>query len=84
MWADLLYTWLDSNPGDPPEEIERRLRQQLEVLWRDEVFGVHYAYLASFLALPLEAPFADEVAQLDGETWRRIQTKLLSFLSRAR
>jgi len=71
MWADLLYTWLNHNPGDPPEEIEQRLRQQLEVLWQHEVFDVHYAYLANFLALPLEAPWVDQLAQLDGETWRQ-------------
>ena len=71
MWADLLHTWLNNSPGDPPEEMERRLRQQLGDLWRDEDFNVNYPSLANFLSLPLETPMTDQPTELDGEIWRQ-------------
>jgi predicted ATPase/class 3 adenylate cyclase len=70
MWLDLFRNWLGLRPEDSKEERRARLRQRAEELWGDAL-EEHYPYLASFLGLPLEAPYRDKIRHLDGEGLRQ-------------
>ncbi|MCI0579765.1 MAG: AAA family ATPase [Chloroflexi bacterium] len=64
MWLDLLHNWLDLRGGEPETERRDRLYRQTEALWGDGLAD-YYPYLATFLALPLEEPYAERVRHLD-------------------
>ncbi|MEE8390952.1 MAG: adenylate/guanylate cyclase domain-containing protein, partial [Anaerolineae bacterium] len=70
MWLDLLRNWLRIHPGDPQDSVRNRLRHQAEALWGDRL-AEHYAYLTTFLSLPVEEAFAERVKYLDAEGLRQ-------------
>jgi class 3 adenylate cyclase/tetratricopeptide (TPR) repeat protein len=66
MWLDLLRSWLGMREGEPIEETRDRLRRQCEDLWGHRLDD-HYPYLATFLSLPLEEAFAEQVKHLSAD-----------------
>jgi predicted ATPase/class 3 adenylate cyclase len=66
MWLSLLRNWLGVRRGEPKEAIRDRLRHLALDLWGDRLAD-YYAYLAVFLSLPLEDPFAEQIRHLDAE-----------------
>jgi predicted ATPase/class 3 adenylate cyclase len=70
MWLSLWRNWLGVRRGEPKEATRDRLRRQAEELWGDQLADF-YPYLAAFLALPLEEPFAERIKHLDAEGLRQ-------------
>jgi class 3 adenylate cyclase/predicted ATPase len=70
MWLSLWRSWLGIRRGEPKEAVRDRLRRQASELWGDRL-PEYYAYLATFLSLPLEEPFAEQVRHLDAEGLRQ-------------
>lgn len=70
MWLDLIQNWLRIHPAESKGNARDRLRYQAEVLWGDR-WTEHYAFLATFLSLPLEGIFAERTKHLDAEGLRQ-------------
>jgi class 3 adenylate cyclase len=64
MWLDLLRNWLGVHSGEPETATRERLYHQAQGLWGEQVAD-YYPYLAAFLSLPLEEPYAARVKHLD-------------------
>lgn len=80
MWVDLLRDWLGTRPGETKEALAERLRERAQALWGDTSVE-HYPYLATLLALPVEAPFRERVSRFTGEGLRqRVYTALRHWL----
>ncbi|HLF88698.1 MAG TPA: adenylate/guanylate cyclase domain-containing protein [Anaerolineales bacterium] len=69
MWVDLWQRWLGGGHWMPREEAVDRLREKLKE-YCGERMGEIYPYLATFLSLPLEEPYAGQIKHLDAEGWR--------------
>ena len=70
MWQDLLRNWLGIRQDEPQETTRDRLRKQAEVLWQDQMVGF-YPQLATFLRLPLESAYEEQIKHLDAEGLRQ-------------
>jgi predicted ATPase/class 3 adenylate cyclase len=82
MWLDLLRHWLGVREGEHWSATRDRLRQEAESLWGEQM-GEHYAYLATFLSLPLEEAFAGWVEHLGAEGLRQqVSLTLRSWVER--
>lgn len=66
VWRDILQAWLNIRDNESEEEILARLRNQSHELWGDRMER-YYPYLATFLWLPLEEEFKEQVKYLDAE-----------------
>ncbi|HNB50966.1 MAG TPA: adenylate/guanylate cyclase domain-containing protein [Anaerolineales bacterium] len=69
MWVDLWHRWLGWGHWVSPEEAVERLRDMVRTL-AGERFEEIYPYLAAFLSLPLEEPYASLLRHLDAEGLR--------------
>jgi len=70
MWQDLLRQWLGTHGDESKEKTRDRLRLQSEALW-GRAMVEHYPDLATFLGLPLEPAFAEQIKHLDAEGMRQ-------------
>ncbi|MGC9346609.1 MAG: AAA family ATPase, partial [Anaerolineae bacterium] len=70
MWQDLLRNWLGIRKDESKDAISNRLRQQAEALWGAEMTD-YYPDLATFLGLPLEPTFAEQMKHLDADGLRQ-------------
>jgi tetratricopeptide (TPR) repeat protein len=69
MWVDLWHRWLGWGHWVSPEEAIERLRTMIRTSAGDR-FEEIYPYLAAFLSLPLEEPYATQLRHLDAEGLR--------------
>jgi class 3 adenylate cyclase len=70
MWLDLLRGWLGVREGEPKAASQNRLRLQAEALWGYRM-SEYYPFLATFLSLPLEEEYSEQVRHLDAEGVRQ-------------
>jgi len=70
MWVDMWQRWLGMGRWISQDEAIERLRSRAREFWGDR-FEEYYPYLAAFLSLPLEEPYADQIRHLDAEGLRR-------------
>jgi predicted ATPase len=70
MWQDLLRNWLGIRQDEPQEVTRDRLREQAQILWQDQMVEF-YPELATFLRLPLEPTYAEQIKHLDAEGLRQ-------------
>lgn len=70
MWQDLLRNWLGIRQDEPQETTRDRLREEAKILWQDQMVEF-YPELATFLGLPLEPTYAEQIKHLDAEGLRQ-------------
>jgi predicted ATPase/class 3 adenylate cyclase len=70
MWQDLLRNWLGIRQDEPQAVTRDRLREQARVLWQEQMVEF-YPELATFLGLPLEPTYAEQIKHLDAEGLRQ-------------
>ncbi|MCB9134061.1 MAG: AAA family ATPase [Anaerolineales bacterium] len=70
MWVDLWHRWLGGGRWVARDETIDRLRSTVRELAAAQ-FDEIYPYLAAFLSLPVEEPYASQMTHLDAEGLRR-------------
>jgi class 3 adenylate cyclase/tetratricopeptide (TPR) repeat protein len=70
MWVDMWQRWLGRGHWVSQEEALERLQSKAVEFWGDR-FDEYYPYLAAFLSLPLEEPYAGHIRHLDAEGLRQ-------------
>lgn len=80
MWLDVFQNWLGIRLDEGPEEARARLQLHVENLWGAQKDS-YYPYLATFLSLPLEEPYAERFRHLDAQNLKaQVFTAVKSWL----
>jgi class 3 adenylate cyclase len=66
VWRNLLWSWLGIQENESNLETAECLYDRAQQLWGDQLVD-YYPYLATFLSLPLAAPYSERIKYLDAE-----------------